>query len=218
MGFEPLIDPVLEVAPVDAKLRLHGVGAIAFTSAHGVDAFAGMEARRELRVFAVGEATAARARQAGFQDVRSADGDVSALAALIVGEAREIKGAVLHAGAREPAGDLVSSLAAAGVPARVVTVYETRPRRAEAALAAAAFEALDLVLIHSPRAGVLVAQQLDGQGRALGFLAISEAAAAPLRQAGYADVRVAAAPRDDALVRLIAAEALSAGKTVIVEP
>jgi uroporphyrinogen-III synthase len=46
--------------------------------------------------------------------VVSADGDVEALAALILSQAARLGGAVLHPCALEPAGDLVSPLVAAG--------------------------------------------------------------------------------------------------------
>jgi uroporphyrinogen-III synthase len=57
-----------------------GVGALAFTSVNGVEAFAARSAWRETRVFAVGAATAAAARAAGFADIVSSEGGVTALA------------------------------------------------------------------------------------------------------------------------------------------
>ena len=48
---------------------LDGVQAVLFTSANGVRAFAAATTRRGFRAFAVGDATAAAARAAGFADV-----------------------------------------------------------------------------------------------------------------------------------------------------
>ena len=64
---------------------LDGVQALLFTSANGVRAFAAASERRDFRVFAVGNATAAAARAAGFAEVTSAGGAVDDLAKLVIG-------------------------------------------------------------------------------------------------------------------------------------
>jgi hypothetical protein len=114
-----------------AVVDLSGVAALAFTSVNGVAAFARLHGDRDRPVFAVGDRTARAAREAGFADVASADGDVEALAALILGQAARLDGAVLHPCALEPAGDLVSPLVAAGLSARRLAVYETVDRDPE---------------------------------------------------------------------------------------
>src|SRR5215472_17754964 len=79
-GVEAIIEPLIEVHYRQAALRLAGVQAIMCTSANGVRAFARSSDERRLPVFAVGEATAARARAEGFTTVWSAGGDVADLA------------------------------------------------------------------------------------------------------------------------------------------
>src|SRR5215831_10658881 len=119
LGHEAIVAPLLAVKPLnDVDVDLRGVAALAFTSANGVRAFADLSGERSLRVFAVGAATAQAARAAGFKLVLSADGDVDALAEGIAKRRFELRGAVLHPGAAEPAGDLVGALATHGVPAR----------------------------------------------------------------------------------------------------
>ncbi len=146
-GFEPFVAPLLEVmfepgGPID----LTDITALAFTSANGARAFAARSARRDLPVFAVGRGTAGAARDAGFVDVTASDGDVLALA-----EAIPRGGVVLHAGAAEPAADLVLALEKRGVAARGIVVYRTVPARlSDAALAAAA--TADFVLLQSAKA------------------------------------------------------------------
>src|SRR5207244_202353 len=110
-------------------------------------------------VFAVGSATALAARQAGFKSVLSADGDVEALAEGIAVRRGELRGAVLHPGAAEPAGDLAGSLEKYGVEARRLILYETAPvdlpdDEAEIAIRC------DAVLLHSPRAAQVMAKVL----------------------------------------------------------
>ena len=82
LGFEPVVAPLLTVRALgEGPIDLAGVGAIAFTSANAVAAFAARSPARSLPVFAVGESTAAAARSAGFRAVLSTEGDVNALAA-----------------------------------------------------------------------------------------------------------------------------------------
>jgi uroporphyrinogen-III synthase len=184
------------VRPLTPAIDLHGVAALAFTSANGVLAFAALCPDRARPVFAVGAATARAARDAGFTAVASAEGDVQALARLI--GARPPAGAVLAALAREPAGDLAADLAARGLPARTIAVYETVPTDAAAPRGAQA------VLVHSPRAAELLALRLaDGAGAGLLAACISPAAAAPLAATALARLAVADRPDEDALLALL---------------
>lgn len=197
LGHDVVVSPLLSVRPIEvAAPDLEGVGALAFSSATGVARFAELVPDRDLPCFAVGDATAAAARAAGFLDVRSADGDVTALARLIV--AAQPDGAVLHIGPSEPAGDLTGILVQGGVPARFLAVYETSPM-----LASPAPEGLDAIVIHSPKAARILAAMTEPRLRTLRILALSEACAAPLREAGFASLQAAASPREEALLELL---------------
>jgi uroporphyrinogen-III synthase len=210
LGHSPLVAPVLEVRHVEHPCpELKGVGALAFTSSNGVAAFSAISETRDLPVFAVGEATAHTAREAGFAQVHSARGDVDALAKLIAHMRRAFRGAVLHPGPMEPAGDLVQALAPHGIAARRHAVYATHavdpPLAVTAALAAEPVE-LDAVLVHSRRAARRLAE-LDAVVRAaasLDVFCISSAAAEPLRGLGFRRVVVAPEPDEAALLGLIA--------------
>lgn len=203
LGFTPIIDPLLAVAPVPTAIDLTGVAALAFTSANGVETFARLSTERALPAFTVGRATASAAREAGFVHVTSADGDVEDLARLITSAA---PGAVLWAGAREPAGDLVGALTEAGLPARGVAVYETVPRAPSQATLTRLDQPLT-VLLHSPRAALALAQILETRpARALRALCLSKAVAAGLPKLDHPS-SVAHAPRPDesALLSLLGA-------------
>lgn len=192
LGFNPVVEPLFVVRPLAPKVDLAGVTALAFTSAQGVDAFARLRPERDLPVFAVGDATAAAAARAGFVEVRSADGDVAALARLIA--AARPEGAVLHPAAAEPAGDLAGALRTAGIGAETVAVYETVERDWTT-------PAFDAVLVQSPRAARALSTRLPPAP--LAFACVSDTAAAPLRAAGFADVRVAAAPTEAETLALL---------------
>ena len=150
VGMIPVVAPLLEVV-FDAgdEIDLTGVGALAFTSANGVRAFSARTSERGLPVFTVGQGTAKAAREAGFTTVTASDGDVLKLA-----RAMPRVGAVLHAGAAEPAADLVLALRRRGIAARGVAVYRTVPAvLSDADLSRAA--AADFVLLQSAKAARL---------------------------------------------------------------
>ena len=163
-GFAPLLCPMLDLVFLERRPpRLSPTAALAFTSANGVEALKRSMARplwREAcarRVFAVGEATAAAARAAGFRHIVEADGDAQALAAQLV---RAAPPDVAHISGRAGAGALARHVRAyimsahtdidartyidarthimpvrthilpAHIHVRTHILYDTRPRRA----------------------------------------------------------------------------------------
>jgi uroporphyrinogen-III synthase len=107
------------------RADLTGIGTLIFTSRNGVAAFARRRAERGLSVFAVGDATAAAARRAGFERVASAAGDVVALRRLVRTQARRELGAILRVGAAEPAGTLDADLMVDGFDVADWPAYRT---------------------------------------------------------------------------------------------
>lgn len=214
LGHGPLVSPLLAIRRLKPRLALEGVAALVFTSRNGVAAYVALETDRRRPVFAVGDATAEAARAAGFAHVRSAAGDVNALAdlitsALITAAHDRASGDVLIAGAREPAGDLPGALNAAGLQTRSAAVYAAVPAPGRRGLKALSLGKLDGVLIHSPRAArrfAVLAASAPVPAEALSTLrafCISEAAAAPLRPLGLGRVAVAASPDEAALLSLL---------------
>lgn len=193
-GFAPVVQPLLEARPLPAPSPdLGDVAALAFTSASGVAAFAALGFKaagaHDIPVFCVGDATAAAAAVQGFHAVLSADGDLRALARRL--NEAGLRGVVLHPGASEPAGDL-AALTAPGVAVRALALYET-------VACAPPQPPCDAVLFHSPRAArAFAAAAYASDGRVA--VAISRAAAQPVEALGWTDLRIAAAPRDDALI------------------
>lgn len=195
LGFAPVVAPVLEIRPVAGpEPDLHEIGALAFTSPNGVEAFAPLTPRRDLPVFAVGDATAAAARAAGWTDVTSAAGALEDLARLL-GETAT--GPVLAPGASEPSGDL-AALLAGRVEVRRLPVYEA------VATAAGPPAEWDVVLVHSPRAGRAIAARLGDIGaRGRRAVAISANAAAPLEPCGFGRLDIAVAPAEAAMLEAL---------------
>ena len=204
LGHEAIVAPLLAVKPLaDVDVDLAGVAALAFTSANGVRAFADLSGERNLRVFAVGAATANAARAAGFRLVLSADGDVEALAEGIAKRRGELRGAVLHPGAAEPAGDLVGALNGLGVEARQLVLYETTPVKLAAERAGQLVQA-DAVLLHSPKAAQVLAGVLKAHpAPTLRALGLSKAVVKPLARAKVGAKAFPPMPLEAALLYLI---------------
>jgi uroporphyrinogen-III synthase len=157
-GLEPLLEPLLAIrlaedAQPQLAKNLPGAQALLFTSANGARAFAAASADRTLPVFAVGDATSRAAREAGFAHVENAQGDVHALARLAASRLVPQDGALLHAAAREVAGDLGGALAKSGFEVRRVRLYEAvaASRLSDGARTAIATGEVGCALFFSPR-------------------------------------------------------------------
>src|SRR5438067_12500377 len=82
-GIEAVIEPLLDIRYRDEPPPdLAGVQAVLCTSANGVRALARLSREQDIALFAVGEATAARAHAERFRRVESAAGNVDGLAQL----------------------------------------------------------------------------------------------------------------------------------------
>jgi len=212
-GDTTVIEPLLAiVAKPDVAVDLTGVQALALTSANGARVLAQRTERRDLAVFAVGDATAAAARAAGFANVESAGGDVDALADVIAARLDPARGAIFHAAARQVAGDLKGRLEAAGFAVRRVSLYEAVPSRAISTATAAALRdgRIDAALFFSPRTGRTFVRLLS-EGRltaACGRIiavCLSAAVAEEVKRLPWRALHIAAQPTQAALLDSLAA-------------
>ena len=203
-----VIEPLMEVhyrAPV--RLDLEGVQAILCTSANGVRALAHASGERRLPLFAVGDATASRARAEGFAAVESAGGDVTDLVRLAAARLCPQAGRLLHVAGNVVAGDVVGMLCAHGFTIDRTVLYETRPAAALSPMAAHAMRsgAIDFALFFSPRTAAVFVR-LAGIARvaeccgSITAVSISPAADASLADLPWHDRRVAERPNQPALL------------------
>ena len=212
-GWRTLPAPLMRFEALEATADPAGAWGVALTSAAA--------------------ARAAPPASEGFAEVRAADADAAALAALIAAAAPP--GAeILHLRGRHGGDALADALAAAGLHPRHVVVYamaaaEALPPEAAAALAAGEVK---LVPVFSPRSGAILARLLDPRhdsarpggarpdvprpdlarpdlSRSVA-VAISLAAAEGLADLGFARVEVAAAPTRKAMRAAMDAVARSA--------
>jgi uroporphyrinogen-III synthase len=205
LNIEAVVEPLLEVRPTpDLAIDLTNVSAIAFTSANAVAAFAARSPERAIRVFAVGDATAAAAQAQRFSHVLSARGDVAALASALAARRRELPGVVLYPAAAEPAQDLAAALDAVGLQTRQLTLYETVARAPSEALVERLPEIAG-VLLHSAKAAKALAAFLKSHpAPGLSAFCLSRQIARSLSRAGLAAVASAEAPNEAALLALLA--------------
>lgn len=199
LGWTPVTAPVLQIRPLTVEPgALAGADSLAFTSQAAVAAFVAQSSQRELRVFAVGAATARAAAQAGFTHIEEPGAQALGVEALAdhIARAQPRPAMVLHLAARHPAGDLSALLAERGLSAHAVAVYDAVPT----ALAHAP-EAIDGVMVHSPRTAQQVARILNPEtARGLCLWAISTATAEPLRKLGFKRIFVAERPHERAML------------------
>lgn len=210
-GHQVLVAPLMKVEPAAADLA-GGWGAVIITSANAPGAIASHPARAalsKLPAFAVGRRSAEAARQAGFNDVTTAGGDVRDLVRLIAERYADAKGPLLYLAGEDRAADLIGELSARGIAAEMRVVYRAVtapfPSPLVAALKAGA---IDAVLHFSKRsaenylAGASEAG-VTAQALAPRQLCLSAQIATPLHSAGAAHVAIAARPDEAALLDLV---------------
>jgi len=210
LGYEAVIDSVIEIEPQDFALPGGAFSAIAFTSANALRALSGKRLPA-LPCFAVGGRTAEVAREYGFADVRAAGGDVESLAALIAKEMRA-GDRILHLAGEDRAGDLRALLSKDGILVETVVVYRAK---ASSSLGSPAIVLLrdgliGAVLHYSERSASIFAQlaeaaHLRDKIRSLRHLCLSSAVARPLKSFGITP-EIAARPDEDALLALLGAK------------
>lgn len=207
-GLSPILSPMLTLCPLNAVAPdLGGIYNLVFTSANGVryfvDAVGGItEQVADVSAWCVGPATTAAAEDAGFQKIIAGDGNADDLARLILSSEDQGDG-FLHVANDAAAGNLVATLKAAGRNARFLPLYETVPAQAFSEEASDALRSGEetIVLIHSAKAATAFVDLAMGlASEAWTMIAISEAAAAPLKPLGASRIIAADRPNEDALV------------------
>ena len=208
---QSIIQPVFEVAFLQPDLpSLEHCQAIIATSQHSVTAFAGLSNERDLPIYCVGNHTAETARQAGFTDVYSADGDKHDLRDLVRQALNPNNGFLLRLAGYTHRDTLVEELSLAQFTLRSVQLYAVQEiDHLNADTIQALNDAtLDGVLFFSPKTASrfykLVAKQgLSASCRSLTAWCISENAARVLDGLSFKEIAIAERPTQKALLELI---------------
>lgn len=213
-GFAVLRAPMLRFEPVPFRDDEDAAyGAVIVTSANALRAIAPQLAGSrlvKLPLFAVGEHTAAVAREAGFAQVIAAKGDASALRDLVLAgvKAKQLKKAstLLYLAGADLARDLAGELGEKGFTVVTHTTYRMVPAAHLPREICDAFVAhqVEAVLHYSRRSARAFLEAARSGGVEISALAlpqccISAAVAAVLRDAGATQVMAAAHPDENAM-------------------
>jgi uroporphyrinogen-III synthase len=209
MGLTPIVAPFLEIRRVPVRLPPAGqISGILLASGNAIDPLPSIF--HGLPVLTVGATTARRARQAGFTDVVSAEGDAAALAAMVRATVRPRDGTLLLAAGRGQSRGLAADLRASGyrMARRVVYAAEPVDDLPAAARAALLDDRTATVLFFSTETArhfmrlVQAAGLLDAL-RDCEAITIGPPAAMALKSAPWARIRVASKPTQDEMLALL---------------
>jgi uroporphyrinogen-III synthase len=209
LGLCPVVAPLLEIRTLPTVLPAAGrLQAVLIASGN---ALTGLPAGyRGLRLLAVGDASAARARAAGFTDVVSADGDGATLAVLASERCDAAGLALLLAVGRGQSLGLVAALRARHFRVIRRVVYDATPVRAlpDPAAVALRAEGLRAALFFSAGTARQFARLLIDAGlreavRGIDACAIGQPAATAIDTLPWRRVLRAAKPTQDAMLALL---------------
>lgn len=212
LGHTPIVAPLLSVVFAEQPADLPVPAAIVVTSRNGIRALCCWPQSADwlnLPLFVTGQATADAARDAGFTDVRSADGDASDLATLVMAEIGRDARPVLYPAARDRSAGLVDELRRHGYELLVVEAYAAELDQQSDPLIrqAIASSSVDAAMFYSRRTAVAFRRLVESAGlveglRDMVLLVMSEQVAEPLRDFD-AEVRVAGHTDEQSLLALL---------------
>lgn len=199
LGLDPLVMPLFSVRALDwTPPDPAGFDAVMLTSASAArQASDGLAGFRALPCYAVGEATAAAAGEAGFADIRVGPDDGAALLLMM---AEDGVRTAFHACGQDHLALGHPDVAITRVPVYAAEAIDRLPVAAEGLLA----------LLHSPRAATLFAGLAVDRSR-IRIAAISAKTARAAGE-GWQSVSVSPRPRDQALLELAAELCQKAGQ------
>jgi uroporphyrinogen-III synthase len=206
LGWQPVLAPALVLSPLPFARppRAQALLLASRAAARALDPW-------DIRVIAVGEATAEEARARGFTRVAAAEGDAAALTEHVAARLRPEDGPLLLAVGRGYSLDLAGALRARGfaVIRRVVYAAAPAPALPDEAALALRDRTIRAALFFSPRSAGATISQLRDAGlvpclASVEALAISPRVAKTLSGlCAWQDVRAAPRPDQDSLLETL---------------
>ena len=215
LDHECLIEPLLQIdffkdEAAQLKNALDNVQALLVTSANGIEAFAKNSPRKNLPIYAVGDATARKARALGFARVESANGNVDDLAALVDANLDPKQGDLLHIAGTKVAGDLATQLDRSGFAYRRIVLYKAQQRTdlSFEAIDAISKGHIDAVMVFSPRTAETLTKLMKRsalQDKTVDIIVfcLSPEVAGALDNMTWKQVLIASTPTEAALIALV---------------
>jgi uroporphyrinogen-III synthase len=201
-GVRPVLSPLMAVQPLSPALPPGPFAGVIFTSAAGVEAALSLCDRLPRLAWCVGQATADRAAQAGFQ-AQSAGGDADALVAAILADPPP--GRLLHLRGEDTRGDVAERLVSAGLETVSQIIYRqiAQPLTPEGRALLATPGPVILPLF-SPRSARLVHPAAPDIAADLALVAMSVAVAEAAQAIPHRTLHIAARPEAGAMLNAIA--------------
>lgn len=214
LGHASFFAPMLRIHAVE-ETRAPPVGcqALLVTSANAIRHLPKALQIRDLRVLAVGDATADAAREAGFRQVKSAGGDAADLERLAVQTLDPAAGDLLYARGRDVRKELAQSLGREGFRVAERVVYRAEPvsEMPPEIIGKINSGKIDAVLLMSRRAAEnfarLLAPSLKNGLARVRILALAPPIARPVVELGLKPVECADHPDIESLLAMLAAPA-----------
>ena len=210
-GIQTIIEPLLTKKYFKGpEIDLLNFQALVLTSANGVRALAKRTSRRDIRLYAVGDATATTAREAGFGEVYSAAGNIESLADLIAEKSSSADGPFLHIAGSSVAGDLKNLINTAGFVCEREILYEAIAERSlrSSTIGAMKDKQVNVITLYSPRSAerfvdLVRKARLVRVCQEIRVVCLSEAVASNVREIQWKDVLIAEEPNQESLLAII---------------
>lgn len=199
-GVPIVLSPVLRIEWLDQAIEQRNFKTLIFTSRNGVAALSRLNPECEIPAYAVGDATAKAARQAGY-DTTQANGDSDSLVARMIAD--KVTGPCMHIRGEHTIGDVAARLTQAGIPTQEMVLYRqvATPLNREA-LDCLNREAPVILPLYSPRSATLIFDQLWPDAPVV-VAAISPAVAANVPKKANIATIVADRPDGEAMLGAI---------------
>lgn len=213
-GIEAHIAPLMEYVPVAADLSHAGeADALVFSSVQAVTMFSEQSDVRALPVFAVGEATALAAANAGFDRIYTSAGDSISLAGLIRARQPTLNlRKLFHPAGEDTAGDLGRLLENDNMTVTRVILYkaefiETIPSDIEEAIKAGKINTVTLFSARTAQnfANIVRQSRMEGASKNIEAICLSERVARELRGMKWRSLQVTKSPSVNAMVAVLTA-------------
>jgi uroporphyrinogen-III synthase len=209
-GYDVLAAPLMQVKPIAADLG-GDWSAVIISSANAVRALDATQIGllSKLPLFAVGQRSAEAAREAGFTNVRSANGDADDLIRLVATSHADKAATYLYLAGEDRAADVEGELAKRGIKARTVIVYQNVTQAYPPELVDALRNSEIGVVLHFSRRSAenymngAKTAGLEQVALAPTHFCLSAQVAEPLRAAGVGQIAVAPEPNEAALLAIL---------------
>ncbi|MCK5425152.1 MAG: uroporphyrinogen-III synthase [Emcibacter sp.] len=211
LGHLVSITPLLKINYFDQQeINLDNFQSILFTSANGVRAFIRNNQNRSMACYAVGDATTTEAKEAGFEAVFSAGGDVNKLADLVIRTLKPQDGSLLHVSGQDTAGNLSGILEDAGFHISREQLYKAAKASvlSETARELITSGKITHIPLYSPRTAKAFAQliraaELQGHLTEITALCLSSAVSDVIRSLKWQTILTASQPDQYNLFNMI---------------